>query len=182
MKKYIKGIISLIILFVIILLLVFLTIKQYKDDHIEPDLGDFGVSTFEFTGDSEHYNFSTGKVFFNTGELESKFSKKVLITDFEQTNIIDGLTREKITIYFGGNVWKKKTRKIGLNKLHETIEDYNFYEEDLINYSNTKKSKTTSFDLTNRDNFQNIIRVEAEFCTVEDGCEVEIFKLKFKNP
>ena len=174
MKKYIKGMISLIILFAIIVLLVFLTIKQYKDDHIEPDLGDFGVSTFEFTGDSEHYNF-------NTGELESKFSKKVLITDFEQTNIIDGLTREKITIYFGGNVWKKKTRKIGLNKLHETIEDYNFYEEDLINYSNTKKSKTTSFDLTNKDNFQNIIRVEAEFCTVEDGCEVEIFKLKFKN-
>ena len=105
MKKYIKGMISLIILFAIIVLLVFLTIKQYKDDHIEPDLGDFGVSTFEFTGDSEHYNFSTGKVFFNTGELESKFSKKVLITDFEQTNIIDGLTREKITIYFGGNVW-----------------------------------------------------------------------------
>ena len=43
MKKYIKGMISLIILFAIIVLLVFLTIKQYKDDHIEPDLGDFGL-------------------------------------------------------------------------------------------------------------------------------------------
>lgn len=181
MKKYLKGIISLIVLLIIIVALSIITIYQYHESKKEPDLGEFGPVTFEFMGDSNHYNFSTGKVFFYSGEDGYHIDKKILISDFEQTNMIEGITKEKLTISFAGNVWKKTTRKIGLNNLYEPIKEYKYFEENKLNYNKNKKNETTAFDLATKDTFKKIMHIEIEYCTALEGCETEVFQLSFKE-
>lgn len=177
MKEHIKPILSILLVLAIIILLSVITIKQYAKEHEKEDLGEFGEYTYEFTGDSNNYSFNTGKVFFDTNAFESKYDKKIVISDFERTSIIEGLLSEKLTISFMGNVWKKVTVKKGLKTIKEPIEEYNFEE---VIAKNSKKNKS-AFDLTTKDNFKDIIKIEMEYCTVEEGCKTEVFSLNYKE-
>ena len=76
-----------------------------------------------------------------------------------------------------GNVWKKVTVKKGLKTIKEPIEEYNFEE---VIAKNSKKNKS-AFDLTTKDNFKDIIKIEMEYCTVEEGCKTEVFSLNYKE-
>ncbi len=177
MKKHIKELLNVLIVLVFIIVLGFIAIKQYEKENQKEDLGEFGEYTYEFTGDSNNYSFNTGKVFFDTNAFESKYAKKIVISDFERTSIVEGLLSEKLTISFNGEIWKKVTIKKGLKTIKEPIEEYNFEE---VIAKNSKKSKS-SFDLATKDNFKDSIKVEMEYCTIEEGCKTEVFNLNIKE-
>lgn len=120
-------------------------------------------------------------MFFNENKFESKYNKKILITDFEQTSLIEGITSERLTLYFNNQVWKKTVRKTNLNKLNEPIVEYSYEEEDLRVTEKGKKKKETAFTDITQYNFKDLIKVEMEYCTIEEGCETEVFKINYKK-
>lgn len=189
MKKFIKPIIYILVTIFIIIILSIITIKQYEHDNKEPELTEFGETTFEFTGDSNHYAFNTGKVFFNENAFESKYNKKIVISDFEQIAYIEGLTSEKLTIYFDNKVWKKVSRKMNKKKKNtdevitneDIIAEYSFEEEDLRDKENNKKKNDSPFLNVTKYSFVEDLRIEMEYCTKEEGCITEVFKINYNK-
>lgn len=180
MKNDAKTILSIMAVIIISIILAIITVIQYKEKIVEEELDEFGKSTYTFVGDSEHFSFNTGKVFFKSEEYESIYNKKILISDFEQTSIIDGLISESIKVSFGNKVWKTSVKKIGLNKINQIIDDYYFYEEEL-NKQVGKKKQASNLDIINKENFKSALKVEIEYCTIEDECETEVFAIDYKD-
>lgn len=176
MKKNIKPFIYILLVILAIIILSFITIKQYEKEKKEPALTEFGDTTFEFTGDSNHYKFDKGMVFFNENKFESIYAKKILISEFEQVSLIEGLTSEKLTIYFNNKVWHKVSRKTNLNILHEDINEYSF-EEEVLRYD--KKKKDTAFSNIRKEDFVKYLKMEMEYCTLEEGCNTEVFTINY---
>lgn len=181
MKKNIKPFIYIILTILVIIVLSIITIKQFESDHKEPELTEFGEVTYEFTGDSNNYRFNNGKVFFNENKFESIYDKKIVISDFEQVSLLEGITSEKLTIYFDNKVWKKVTRKANLNELREPITEYSFDEEILRDKENNKKKKETAFTNIRKEDFFKALKMEIEYCTIEEGCITEVFKINHRE-
>lgn len=173
----IKPIYFLIIILIIVISVIYMLFnffdKENEEDLLTPDIE---YATYTFSGQSDHFKFDTGKVYF------SNESNKILIKNFLQTKEIKKLKNEKLTILFNDMQWSSLDNSNNLNELEKYITEFQFYEAgkkcegDLIG-----ECESTAFDLANKENFQDIIKIFIEYCTTDSICSKEQFKINFNN-
>lgn len=173
----IKPIYILIIIFIIIISVIYALLNSFdnddKNDLLTPYIEN---ATYTFSGDSEHFKFDTGKVYF------SNDYSQILITDFSQTKEIKKLKNEKVTILFDGKEWSSLDNSYNLNKLKEYITEFQFYEGGKLCGSDSNfDCEKTAFDIANKENFKDILKVIIEYCTNDNVCLKEQFKINFDN-
>lgn len=172
MKSKSKYILIIIFIVIMIIYLLFNCIaKNNEEDLIKPNIEH---PTYKFEGQSEHFKFDTGKVYF-TNEYS-----QILINGFLQTKKINKLKSEKVTVLFDDKPWSSLGNSKNLNKLKKYITEFQFYEAGILceNDSGIDCEKT-AFNLANKDNFEAIITVFIEYCTTDNICSKEQFKINY---
>lgn len=169
-------IITLTLLILIIGIFVFIQKANNNDQEYYSLSDDFGDSTYEFSGKSKHFKFNIGKVYFSDTE------QRILIEDFQQTSNIKNLQSETLTAYFENEKWYTFGNDKKLNKLNETIYGFRFYESGIICTEDSAiQCEKTAFDLSNKDNFKDIIKVELTYCTNNNKCSTETFDITYNQ-
>lgn len=173
MKQKSKYILIPIFIVIIIYLLFNYFIKNIEEDLMNPYIE---YPTYTFSGRSEHFKFDTGKVYFT-----NKYSQ-ILISDFLQTKKINKLKNERVIISFADKNWSSLNNSKNLNKLEKYITEFQFYEAGILceNDSGVDCEKT-AFNLANKDNFKDIIKIFIEYCTTDDICLKEQFEINYTN-
>ena len=179
MKKKLKNVLIILLILVLlgifgILTIVFLDYDEEKERH-ELMLKDFGEITYDFYGISENFKFSTGKVHFSDRE------HKIYIDDFYQQKKIKNLKSETIYIYFNNKVWSTYKNQVKLNKINKRIDTFQFYEGGyLCTEDEGIQCEETEFNYANKENFKDIIKMEMEYCLVDNQCFKESFKIMYR--
>ncbi len=175
-KKIICMSVSIIIIISIIVLSILLfnpsSPKEANRNHIyEPHFPDI---TYHFEGKSEHFSFDDGKVYF------SDTKNMISIAGFQQDKKIDNMVKEKLSIYFDGNEWGTHITKDELNVLNKKLEHFDFYEGGFVcNEDSGFICEKSYFNLANKDNFKDIIKIQMTYCFSDENCKTEEFKLTF---
>lgn len=130
--------------------------------------------TYDFSGKSKNFIFEVGKVYFSDEE------RGLEIKNFKQTNKINEVTSITFTVYFNDVLWASQTNKNNLNKINKIIPNTGFYEFGEVYDENSGGYEGSSFDFSNKDNFKDIIKVEAKYC-IKENCTIELFKIDFQE-
>lgn len=129
--------------------------------------------TYVFSGQSKNFIFEVGKVYFSDEERELE------IKNFKQTNKIKGVTSITFTVYFNDILWASQTNN-NHNKINKIIPNTGFYEFGEVYNENSGGYEGSSFSFSNKDNFKDIIKVEAKYC-IKEKCTIELFKIDFQE-
>mgnify|MGYP003289496950 CR=1 FL=1 len=169
MKKFI---------YVLFMIIIISTITGCTDEidgeYNNVDLDPF---TYQFNGKSESFAFDIGKVNFTDTE------KGILIKGFKQTKKIKNLSKIKFSIYFNNELWSSQETKPNqqLNKVNSIFKNIIFYERGIIcTQDSGVNCEQTKFDNSTENNFKDITKIEVEYCTTEDKCNIEQFNLNYK--
>ena len=130
--------------------------------------------TYKFVGESEHFYFETGKVYYQESERE------LLISNFNLKYSMDNSIKYLVNLYFNDRLLYGD--EYGNADLTEKE-----YRNTVIGESGIlgKKDKngdiigeSDSFLETTQDTFKDSIRLEVKFCK-DNNCEIETFKIKY---
>ena len=66
------------------------------------------------------------------------------------------------------------------NKINKIIPNTGFYEFGEVYNENSGGYEGSSFSFSNKDNFKDIIKVEAKYC-IKEKCTIELFKIDFQE-
>lgn len=131
--------------------------------------------TYRFFGESEHFYFKTGKVYYNENYQE------LLISNFKVKNNVDKNAMFSINLYFNdvllyGDILGSNNLSTK-NELESTIigED-GFVSEKKQNGNYIGESD--SFFETPKENFKDSIKLEGQYC-IKDNCSQEIFEIQY---
>jgi len=133
-----------------------------------------GHYTYKFVGESSHFYFQTGKVYY--GNKERSF----LISNFKAKDNVEEDSTFAVNLYFdckllyGGirNLVQKKEDTFPQMIIAESGKDNEVDEHGEI------IGEFDSFFETAKEEFKTSIRMEAEYC-IQDQCTTEIFKIKY---
>ena len=131
--------------------------------------------TYRFIGESDHFYFETGKVYYNNTERE------LLISNFKVKNNIDKNAKFSINLYFNdkilyGDVYNSNNL-LSKEELENTIIGEHGYLGDYDQNGNII-GESDSFLETTKENFKDSIRLDIKYC-VKSKCETETLKLKY---
>lgn len=127
----------------------------------------FDGVTYEFHGKSEHFEFKTGKVYFD------EYTKRIYVSDFHKISKMGDLDNIILSIMFGDE--KTDITTSSKNKLS----DLSFYEGDVCDETQPNMScEITPFDLATKENFKDIFKVKISYCTKEK-CASEFFDIEY---
>ena len=131
--------------------------------------------TYKFIGESEHFYFETGKVYYNNTERE------LLISNFKVKNNVDQDAKFSINLYFNnkilyGNEYNSNDL-ITKEEVEKTIIGEHGY---LGNYDQNGNiiGESDSFLETTKENFKDSIRLDIRYC-IKNKCETETLKLEY---
>ena len=166
------------IIYIVIILLVSLTgcaynneMKiSYKDDAENEFSSNY---TYKFVGQSEHFYFETGKVYYNGNERE------LLISNFNLKEKMDSDTKCLINLYFNdilldGNINGKAN--LDENNYKKTLFGEHGYLGEKDKNGNII-GESDSFLETTKDTFKSSIKLEIIYC-LKNECNTEEMKIK----
>ena len=173
MNKKLNKVLIIVGILIIVIFIVFLCIQYFTEDEYLYVPNNF-IPTYEFSGESEHFKFNIGKVYY--GEDYSQ----IYIGDFQQTEKIKNLKNKTIKIYFNDKLWASDNSSKYLNKLNKTFYDVEFGE---AGPSNCKigECEISYFTETSKETFKDAIKIEIKYCLKDTKCETETFNIKFNN-
>lgn len=129
--------------------------------------------TYKFIGESEHFYFETGKVYYNNDERE------LLISNFKVKNNIDKNARYSISLYFNDILLYGGISNELLSK--KEFENTIIGEHGYIGKKDQNGitiGESDSFLETTKENFKESIKLKAKYC-IKNKCEEETFKIKY---
>ena len=131
--------------------------------------------TYKFVGESEHFYFETGKVYYNDNERE------LLISNFKVKDNVSENAQFSINLYFNGVLLYGETsyfnNLLTKKKFENTvIGEYGYLVEKDKNGNIIGESD--SFLETTKENFKESIKLKAKYC-IKSECNTEILKLKY---
>lgn len=130
--------------------------------------------TYKFVGESEHFYFETGKVYYGENERE------LLISNFNLKHSMDKNTKYLVNLYFNDRLLYGN--EYGTADLIEKE-----YKNIVIGESGTLGEKDENGDIigesdsfleTTQDIFKDSIRLEVKYCK-NDDCKIETLKIKY---
>lgn len=149
--------------------------KNYDINYIEDSEHSFSNNyTYKFVGESDHFYFETGKVYYNGDERE------LLISNFKIKDNIKSDASFKINLYFNdkllyGDV--DKTDKLSKKDFEGIV----IAEHGTLGKKDSNGNvigESDSFLETTKDTFKNSIKLQADYC-VNNKCSTETFKLSY---
>lgn len=129
--------------------------------------------TYRFTGESEHFYFQTGKVYYNNDY------RSLIISNFKVKENISDDSSYDLSLYFNDDVLyssassNSNLSKSGFENIVITDNGY-VYTDDNGNII----GEADSFIKTTKDTFKDSIKLMVNYC-VKDKCEEEIFKINY---
>lgn len=143
----------------------------YKEDSGHAYLNE---STYKFIGESEHFYFETGKVYYNENE------RGLLISNFNLKDSIGKNVKYLVNLYFNnkllyGNEYKSITLTEKEYK-NIVIEEHGYLGKKDQNGNIIGESD--SFLETQQDKFKSSIRIEVNYC-IKNNCKTETLKIKY---
>ena len=174
MNKKLNKILIIVGILIIVIFTVFLCIQYFTEDDEYLYIPNNFIPTYEFTGESEHFKFNIGKVYY--GEDYSQ----IYIGDFQQTEKIKNLKNKTIKIYFNDKLWASDKSSKYLNKLNKTFYDVEFGEAGATNCE-IGECEISYFSETSKETFKDAIRIEIKYCLKNDKCETETFNINYNN-
>lgn len=143
----------------------------YKDDHMNEPSTNY---TYRFIGQSEHFYFQTGKVYYN-GKYRSLLISNLKVKDNVKSN-----ATFSINLYFNdkllyGDVYNSET--LTKKAFENTIiaEAGELGERDI---NGDVIGESDSFLETTKENFKSSIRLEAKYC-INNKCKTEQFNIEY---
>ena len=145
---------------------------DYKDKYLS------GNYTYRFVGQSEHFYFETGKVYYGDNIRE------LVITNFKVKDNVSSNSKYSLNLFFNNKLlWGDETGKYNINHLFskdgfEGIDISEMGKEPERDQNGNIIGEGDSFLETSKDDFKKTIKIEGYYCE-NDKCEREEFKLKF---
>ena len=141
---------------------------DYKDSELS------GNYTFRFVGQSEHFYFETGNVYFGDN------IKELLLTNFKVKDNVSNDSKYLVEVYFNNKLLMGDD---GSGELYnkEQFENINIAEkgkEPERDQNGNIIGEGDSFLETTKDNFKESIKVFGKYC-INDKCEKEEFNIKY---
>lgn len=132
--------------------------------------------TYKFIGESEHFYFETGKVYYNNDERE------LLISNFKVKDNVDKTANFSINLYFNDKLLYGDDSLSGEFLTRQQFENTVISEHGTVerNQNGEIIGESDSFLETTEDNFKESIQLETKYCIV-DHCETEILQLKYMD-
>lgn len=173
MKRYMKK-----ILFYFLIMICLSTITgcsnysemeiPYKDDHINEPSTNY---TYRFVGQSEHFYFQTGKVYY-----DGKY-RALLISNLKVKDNVKSNATFSIDLYFNDKSLFVADRNLTKNAFEDTIiaESGELGERDI---SGNVIGESDSFLETTKENFKSSIKLEAKYC-INNKCKTEPFDIEY---
>lgn len=170
MKK--KEIIVIVCITILLGSIIMITSYQWLKSRVEnPKNNQLEIPnpTYQFIGQSKHFEFSTGKVYYGP------YSSELVITDFRQTKSISNLQKISVTILFNDIIWEKRTNESSKSK--KFMNDLLFYESTPIHQ---EFGVSNSFRSTKEETFKKSIVVRIDYCTKNGSCKRETMHLSYQ--
>lgn len=177
------GIFTVIIVTIGGFCLLLMLSKQDDDGPITDYLGNenlYALSkpTIEFTGESEHFSFKTGKLVLGAKTSDGVINC-LLVDDFIQNEKIKKLSYLSLTRYFLDDEMVIYENKKPKNILNKKINSFGFFESGIVSYSGGMFEKNFLSEIT-VDSFKENFRLEITFCTKDNECYGEDFDIYYK--
>lgn len=134
--------------------------------------------TYKFTGNSKHFAFLTGKVYYGNNN-----ERYLYLDNFE---IIDKLKNENKIIGYSINVFFNE-KSLFSNELNYLGDDDfqvildNFKIEETGTYNEDGYGESDAFLETNQNSFKNDINVVIKYCYSDTKCQTEEFEINYVN-
>lgn len=131
--------------------------------------------TYKFVGESEHFYFETGKVYYINNERE------ILISNFKVKDNVSKNAQFSINLYFNGVLLYGEPLYSNNVLTKKKFEDIVIGEHGYLGEKDQNGNiigESDSFLETTKENFKESIKVEAKYC-IKDECNTEILKLKY---
>ena len=130
--------------------------------------------TYRFIGQSEHFYFETGKVYFGDGE------RQFVVTNLKVKDNVEKETNYSLNIYFNDNLLVGDDYQFGgLTK--EKFEKQRLSESGKEPQRDEKGNfigESDAFFETTKEEFKDSLKVVGYYC-VKDDCEKETFKITY---
>ncbi len=131
--------------------------------------------TFKFVGESEHFYFETGKVYYNGDERE------LLISNFKVKDNVNKNAKFSTNLYFNnvlfcGDISNSSDLSTKQEFENAVISEHGFLGEKDQNGDYIGESD--SFVETSKEDFKDSIKLEGKYC-IKDDCKIETFKIKY---
>lgn len=130
--------------------------------------------TYRFIGQSEHFYFETGKVYFGDGE------RQFTITNLKVKDNVEKDANYSLNIYFNNNLLVGDDYQFGgLTK--EKFENQKLSEsgkEPEKDANGNSIGESDAFFETSKENFKDELEIVGYYC-VKDKCENEAFKITY---
>lgn len=169
-----------IIYFLLLITVITITGCQKEDNNLKVNYQDYSDEvigndfTYRFVGQSEHFYFETGKVYFGEG------SRQFIITNLKVKDNIEHNTNYSLNIYFNDNLLVGDDYQFGgLTK--EKFENQKLSEsgkEPKKDENGNSIGESDAFFETSKEDFKDALKVVGYYC-VKDKCENESFKVTY---
>lgn len=129
--------------------------------------------TYKFVGESEHFYFETGKVYYNDDERE------LLISNFGLKEKMDPNTKYAVNLYFNDVFYAGSisgTTDLNEKEYKNTIFGEHGYLGEKDQNGNII-GESDSFVETTKEDFKDDIKLEVKYC-IKNDCNTEILKIK----
>ena len=129
--------------------------------------------TYKFLGESEHFYFQTGKVYYNDDY------KELLITNFKMKDAFNEDTKYSINLYFNNKLlYGDISDNATLSK--SEFENIIISESGNVdkNENGTIIGESDSFLETSEETFKDDIKLEVEYCK-KSKCKKEVFDIDY---
>lgn len=146
----------------------------YKDDHIHEPSTNY---TYRFVGQSDHFYFQTGKVYY-----EDNY-RSLIISNFNVKENMDKNTTYTVNVYFSGKLFYGNSYEKD-NKGDFSLKEYKDLVISESGFLGEKDEngdvigESDSFLETTKETFKNRILVEVKYCT-DNECKTEKLKLEY---
>ena len=171
---------KIIICLFLLITMITITGCQKEDNNLKIDYQDYSDAvigneyTYRFVGQSEHFYFETGKVYF--GEESRQF----IITNLKVKDNVERDTNYSLNIYFNDNLLVGDDYHFG-GQTKEKFEKQQLSESGKEPQRDEKGNfigESDAFFETTKEEFKDSLKVVGYYC-VKDDCEKEIFKITY---
>ena len=149
--------------------------KQYDISYVEDNEHSLSNNyTYKFVGESEHFYFKTGKVYYDGN------ARELLISNFKVKDNVKDDSTYKINLYFNNKLLYGDvdgTDELTKNEFEDIViaEHGKLGERDK---NGDVIGESDSFLETTEDTFKDSIKLQADYC-INDKCETETFKITY---
>lgn len=143
---------------------------MFKDDQGYEKMNDV---TYKFYGESEHFGFETGKVYYgDNGEVY------IYIDNFKVLNNIKNeqeLDEYKIDLSFNNDsMFSDEMIKVNGRDFIQILNDFSIEESGI-----KSKQEEDAFTRTDKYSFKSAIKLKIKYCYKDGSCKTETLKLRY---